>query len=236
MQGEAGDKRCLVTPQHPCSYLPRRQARTMFFDPRETVTAETYRLLTENGFRRSGSHMYRPHCQACNACIPVRIPAAAFQPRRKQKRVAARNRDVEVRVEDAVFRQSYFELYARYLAARHMDGDMFPTSPDQFRSFLLCHWSNTFFLNTYLDGELIAVAVTDYNAAGLSAIYTFFDPKYGERSPGVLSILNQIDLCRQLRLPYLYLGYWTRDSTKMRYKTEYRPVELLVNDRWVPFN
>ncbi len=236
MQGEAGDKRCLITPQHPCSYLPHRQARTLFFDPREPVTAETYRTLTENGFRRSGGHMYRPHCQSCKACIPLRIPVDAFQPRRKQRRVAARNGDIEVRVEEAIFHPRYFRVYAEYLAARHGDGDMYPPSPDQFRSFLLCHWSDTFFLNSYLDGELMAVAVTDYSSGGLSAVYTFFDPRLSARSPGVLSILNQIALCRQLRLPHLYLGYWIRDVAKMRYKTEYRPVELLVNGRWVPLN
>ena len=233
MQDELGDKQFFVTPKHPCSYLPRREAQTLFFDPRETITSRTYQKLTENGFRRSGSHMYRPHCQACNACVPSRVPVADFQPRRQQRRVARRNHDVRIEIEDAAFRQNYYDLYARYIVGRHLDGDMFPPSTDQFRSFLLSQWANTLFLNAYLDDVLVAVAVTDYHPGGLSAIYTFFDPDMPQRSLGVLSILQQIEFCRELDLPYLYLGYWIRDCDKMRYKTDYRPVELLVNNRWV---
>lgn len=234
MQDELGDKQFFLTPAHACSYLPRREARTLFFDPRETITTHTYQQLTENGFRRSGSHMYRPHCKACNACVPSRIVAPDFQPRRQQRRVLRRNTDVHTEVADATYRQNTYDLYARYIVGRHPDGDMYPPSPDQFRSFLLSQWANTLFLNAYLDDALVAVAVTDYHPGGLSAIYTFFDPDLPERSLGVLSILKQIELCRDLDLAYLYLGYWIRDCGKMRYKTDYRPVELLVNNRWVP--
>ena len=109
---------------------------------------------------------------------------------------------------------------------------MYPPNADQFRSFLLSHWSETTFLCAYLDAELISVAVTDTQIHGLSAIYTFFDPDYPSRSLGVYSILQQIEYCKQLGLPHLYLGYWVRDAQKMSYKTDYRPVELFSNGRW----
>lgn len=233
MQDELGKKQFFITPGHPCSYLPRRQAHTLFLDPRDTITPETYQLLTEQGFRRSGGHLYRPHCRNCQACVPTRIPVAEFAPRRRQRRTARRNEDLTVQVHRATYAARFYALYERYIAGRHVDGDMYPPSRDQFRSFLLSQWSDTLFVCSYLEDQLVAVAVTDRQPRALSAIYTFFDPDMPERSLGVWSVLQQIELARHQGIPYLYLGYWIRDSDKMRYKTDYRPVELFVNGRWV---
>ncbi len=235
MQDELGTKQFFVTPAHPCSYLPRRQANTLFLDPRETIHPASYQALTERGFRRSGSHLYRPHCKTCQACIPARIPVASFAPKRRQRRVETRNADLTITIEAASYNRRYYDLYADYISARHMGGDMYPPSVDQFRSFLLSQWSDTVFLCSYLDKKLLGVAVTDRQERGISAIYTFFEPTESRRSLGVFNILKQIELCQKWGLPYLYLGYWIRDSGKMRYKTDYRPVELFVNNRWVTF-
>jgi arginine-tRNA-protein transferase len=222
-----------LTPKHPCSYLNRNNAQTLFFDPRVVITEEIYQSLTDQGFRRSGSHLYRPHCGACNACIPTRLPVDQFQPRRSQRRVLKRNADVHLRVEEATFSRRHYHLYERYISLRHADGDMYPASEDQYRSFLLSPWSNSMFVSLYAGERLLSVAVTDKQPQGLSAIYTFFEPNEHARSLGVLSILKQIELCQELELPYLYLGYWIKDCDKMSYKTQYRPTELFINNRWV---
>ena len=222
-----------LTPKHPCSYLNRNNAQTLFFDPRVVITEEIYQSLTDQGFRRSGSHLYRPHCGGCSACIPTRLPVDQFQPRRSQRRVLKRNADVHLRVEDATFSRRHYHLYERYISLRHADGDMYPASEDQYRSFLLSPWSNSMFVSLYAGERLLSVAVTDRQPQGLSAIYTFFEPNEHARSLGVLSILKQIELCRELGLPYLYLGYWIKDCDKMSYKTQYRPTELYINNRWV---
>jgi leucyl-tRNA---protein transferase len=232
MQEELGNKQFFITPGHPCSYLPRRQAHTLFLDPRETITPATYQQLTEQGFRRSGGHLYRPHCRSCQACIATRIAVASFKPSRSQRRTWRRNRDLTVQVHRAAFAPRFYDLYARYIVGRHGDGDMYPPSKDQFRSFLLSQWSDTLFICSYLDDALVAVAVTDRQPQGLSAIYTFFDPERPERGLGVWSVLQQIDLARKLALPHVYLGYWIRNSEKMSYKTAYRPVELMLNGEW----
>ncbi len=236
MKDELGKKQFFITPAHACSYLPQREANTLFLDPRDTITPGIYQTLTEQGFRRSGSHLYRPHCTDCQACIPARVPVATFHARRRQRRVLARNAELTVEVKPAVYSHEYYELYRRYIAGRHSDGDMYPPSVAQFRSFLLSQWSETLFVCLYLGKKLLAVAVTDQQEGGLSAIYTFFDAEFPERSLGVMSILKQIELCQKLALPYVYLGYWIRDSEKMRYKTEYRPVELFVSGRWITVN
>lgn len=235
-QSEDSQVQFFLTPKHPCSYLSRANAQTLFYDPRKVITTDTYQALTDQGFRRSGSHLYRPHCSDCNACIPTRVPVAQFQPRRSQKRVARRNADLHVKVEEATFSRRHYHLYERYISLRHADGDMYPASEDQYRSFLLSLWSNSVFISLYQDDRLLSVAVTDKQPRGLSAIYTFFEPSAGHRSLGVMSILSQIALCKEWDLPYLYLGYWIKDCDKMNYKTEYRPTEMFVNDQWVRLN
>ena len=216
MQDELGTKQFFVTPAHACSYLPSRQANTLFLDPRETIHPRTYQALTEQGFRRSGSHLYRPHCKFCKACIPARIRATSFVPRRSQRRVESYNEDLTVQIEPAGYSRSVYDLYARYISARHRDGDMYPPSMNQFRSFLLSQWSDTVFMCIYRQTQLLSVAVTDCQERSISAIYTFFDPGQARRSLGVFSILKQIELCQTKGLPYLYLGYWIRESEKMR--------------------
>lgn len=225
--------RFFATPPHACSYLEDRRATTLFVDPAAEIDNDLYSSLSALGFRRSGRHVYRPHCEGCNACIPVRIPAAEFVPRRAQRRIRRRNADLEVRITEPRLTEENYALYARYIAARHADGDMYPPSPDQFRSFLLCEWSDTLFAEFRADGELIAVAVTDQVSDGLSAIYTFYDPDQGHRSPGVLAILWQIEHARTLGRTHLYLGYWIRQCQKMSYKTDYRPLEMFVGERWI---
>lgn len=240
MQDQHGNDRqtpqFFLTPKHPCSYLNRNNAQTLFFDPRQVVTPELYQHLTDQGFRRSGSHLYRPHCGSCQACIPSRVDVARFQPTRSQRRALRRNGDLRVELEEATFSRRHYHLYERYISLRHADGDMYPASEDQYRSFLLSPWSNSIFVSTYLDNRLLSVAVTDKQSNGLSAIYTFFEPNEDARSLGVFSILQQIELCREWSLPYLYLGYWIKDSAKMNYKIQYRPTQLFVNNRWITLN
>lgn len=236
MKDELTSKQFYLTPNHPCSYLPGREARTLFLDPRDTVDAASYSALTSVGFRRSGSHLYRPHCDGCKACVPVRVPVRQFRLKRRFRRVLEKNRDITVHWEEAHFNRRHFDLYARYIGDRHGDGDMYPPTADQFRSFLLSSWSDTAFMSLYLNEQLVCGAVTDQLGDGLSAIYTYFDPDFGDRSLGVFAVLKQLEYCLANELPYLYMGYWIRDAAKMRYKTDYRPIELFINSRWIPMN
>ena len=222
-----------ATQPHDCSYLPEQQATTLFLDPGEPIDAELYGDLSEVGFRRSGDHLYRPHCADCTACIPARIPAAEFKLNRQQKRILKRNADLQVTSARPRFTDEYYTLYARYIEARHADGDMYPPSPEQFQGFLAKDWPFTWFYEFRLEGRLLAVAVTDILPSGLSAVYTFYDPQEEHRSLGRYAILWQLRETTRLQLKALYLGYWIKDCRKMNYKTEYRPIELLVNRRWI---
>ena len=225
--------RFFTTPAHDCSYLSDKQAITLFADPLAKINTDLYSALSSVGFRRSGSHIYRPHCQSCNACIPVRIPVSTFEMKRRFRRILRRNVDIKVKTVEPELTEEYFDLYERYINARHADGDMFPASRDQFQSFLVDGRAEACFIEFRTSGRLLAVAVADELNDGLSAIYSFFDPGEEERAPGVLAILELINTAKFRDLDYLYLGYWIKQCKKMNYKLDYRPIEIFVNNRWV---
>lgn len=224
-----------ATQPHDCSYLAQEQAAMLFLDPQQEVDEQTYAQLSELGFRRSGAHLYRPHCPQCNACVPARIPVEPFAPNRQQKRIYKRNGDLQVTATEPRLTDEIYLLYSRYITARHADGDMYPPSREQFASFLVNNSRFCEFNEFRLDGKLLAVAVTDRLSIGLSAVYSFFDPDAPRRSLGRYAILWQIEQARTLGLPALYLGYWIKNCRKMNYKTEYRPLEMLVRQRWIRF-
>jgi leucyl-tRNA---protein transferase len=224
-----------ATYPHACSYLDGQEATTLFIDPQAKVDHMLYSHLSDLGFRRSGDHIYRPRCQTCKACIPVRIPVLKFKPTRQQKRCWARNLDLTVRVSQTLNMPLYYPLYARYITERHSDGDMFPPSEEQLINFLKpAVEQGTDYLEFWLQDELIAVAVSDRLTHGLSAIYTFYSPasEHQYRSLGVMAVLFQIGRAQDLGLPNLYLGYWIQDCRKMAYKNQYRPLELLIDQVW----
>ncbi|WP_071872684.1 arginyltransferase [Atopomonas hussainii] len=221
-----------ATQPHPCSYLPRETATTLFLDPAQPMNSLLYAELSELGFRRSGDHLYRPHCQTCQACIPARIPVELFRPTRTQQKIVRRNNDLTVTRQRPHVCAEYYDLYARYICARHADGDMYPPSEDQFESFLVRDLPFAWFYEFRLAGRLVALAVCDVLPNGLSAVYTFFDPEQDKRSLGRFAVLWQIAECRRLGLPALYLGYWIKNCRKMSYKREYRPLEVYVQQRW----
>jgi arginine-tRNA-protein transferase len=98
-------------------------------------------------------------------------------------------------------------------------------------------------LQTHVDSRLIefregeqlrVVCIIDVLTDGLSSVYTFYNPDVAGASYGTYAILWQIAQCQHLELPWLYLGYWIRDSRKMAYKSNFRPLEALHQGEWRP--
>jgi len=221
-----------MTPEHECNYLPDRNARTVFADPDFPMNGNIYTTLAKHGFRRSGGHIYKPQCQQCHACIAIRLPVNDFIMNRNQKRNLARNKDLEITKTSAAFNNEYFNLYQRYLAARHPDGGMDTPDPENFTSFLMTDWATTIFYEFRKKDKLLAVAVVDELSDGLSAVYTFFDPNESHRSLGRYAVLTEIETARNQGLQWLYLGYWIADCKKMQYKDEYQPLEYFYQEKW----
>ncbi len=221
-----------ATQPHECSYLPEEQATTLFMDPEVLLNKQLCSDLAEVGFRRSGRHIYRPHCSRCRACIPARIPVDSFQMRRTQRKTWNKNASVMVSRLPADFQDEHYLLYAKYINQCHQDGDMYPATIEQYTSFLVESTEFTSFYEFRLHGELLAVSVVDHLQSSLSAIYTFYDPDYLQRSLGRYCILWLIAEAKKLGLSHLHLGYWIRNCQKMNYKIEYRPVELYMSQEW----
>lgn len=227
------DIRLFTTQSHACSYLPDEQAQTLFIDPEFKVDRAYNSRLSEIGFRRSGSHIYRPNCKTCHQCISCRVLAQSFEPGPRYRRVLKRNTDVTVTLVPSIAGDEYYLLYKHYITVRHAEGDMYPATREQYSSFLLNQCEGTQYFAMRRDGRLLGVMVSDRLDNAMSAVYTFYDPLEERRSLGTFAVLWQIAEARRLGLAHLYLGYWIRDSRKMRYKTEYRPMEMLVRQRWV---
>jgi leucyl-tRNA---protein transferase len=223
--------RFFLTVPRPCAYLDGRQAVSVVADPEARLNPALYSDLALRGFRRSGADVYRPACPGCDACVPLRIPVP-YSPNRSQERVLRRNRAVQIEILPAEFRDDHFQLYRRYLAARHPHGGMAETNADQYREFLISCWSKTVFIEFREDGRLLAVAVTDLLDDALSAVYTFFDPAEAGRSLGTFAILSQMNIAERARLRWTYLGYWINACDNMRYKARFKPHEVLRDGRW----
>lgn len=221
-----------ATLPHACSYLENREAVTLFVDPRAAMSPALYGRLAEIGFRRSGAEVYRPMCEGCDACVPVRIPVQDFRERRGDRRILKCNADLEVIPRNTEFRNEHYDLYCRYIATRHAGGGMDNPTPEGYLQFLRAAWCDTQFVEFRSEGRLLAVAVTDVLPSGLSAVYTFFEPGEEKRSLGTFAILWQIREARRRDMSWLYLGYWIEDCDKMRYKGRFRPLQAYRDGAW----
>jgi arginine-tRNA-protein transferase len=224
-----------ITKTFPCSYLPNEKERLLIAIDERLQNKDSYSLLMTEGFRRSGEQSYRPHCPNCNACQSIRVLVNDFSPSKSQKRSLKRNVDLTIKRSEKI-KDYYYPLYENYINTFHQDGSMYPANVQQFESFISSTLTTQLFVETWyeVDGEeqLICVAVTDVLINGLSAVYTFYHPNFKSYGLGRFSILTQIDLCRKMGLPYLYLGYQIDDCQKMNYKNSYYPHERFISQKW----
>ncbi len=219
-----------LTKPFPCSYLENQQEQLLTLTE-YNLDSLMYERLLNLGFRRNGNAIYKPHCQFCSECRPIRLSVSQFTYSKRQKRTFKNNASLTWKHSKEI-KEEYFYLYEIYINKRHHDGPMFPATREQYQQFLFCDWQQPQFIELY-DGELlIGVAVTDVLNNSISAVYSFFSSSYVKNSLGSYLILLQIELAKQLNKDYLYLGFQIDGNRKMNYKTNYRPYEILTEQGW----
>ena len=246
-----------LTAPYPCSYLPDLQARSQVAIPAFLIDTRLYSELIRHGFRRSGTYTYRPRCDGCNACVPLRVLAKQFNANRSQRRAWKQHANLVATLHPLHNNSEHYELYRRYQHARHKDGGMDNDDRASYQNFLLQSHVDSILVefrepvessgptkpSTTIaadgaeqtqapQGVLRMVSVIDLLSDGLSSVYTFYEPDLPHARFGVYNVLWQIELCRKLELDFVYLGYWIAQSKKMSYKTQYQPAQGLVDGEW----
>lgn len=234
--------RFFVTSPSRCPYLPGKQERKVFTELSGIHSEELNDALSKIGFRRSQGVAYRPSCIDCSACISVRVLAGEFKPNGTQRRILRRHQDLEVTANRPWSTDEQFQLLRRYLEARHPDGGMVGMDEIDFADMVEQTSVDTYVIE-YREpafngrpGRLVGACLTDQHDDGLSMIYSFFEPNDEER-PGLgnFIILDHILRAASAGLPHVYLGYWIKGSSRMEYKTKFRPLERLGPDGWRRF-
>ena len=231
----------LTAPQS-CAYLEGREERKVFTTLSGPMAGRINNSLSQKGFRRSQSVIYRPACVGCSACMSIRIPVWDFKPNRTQKRVLARNAHLVRRPCEAWATETQFALFRRYLNARHADGGMADMDAYDYASMVDETPVNSTVVEYAAEdpetgtSSLVAACLSDVLSDGLSMVYSFFEPSLANQSLGSFMILDHLDMAKAMGLDYVYLGYWVSGSRKMDYKIGYKPFEICDGNNWHRFS
>ncbi len=225
-----------VTAPQECPYLENQVERKLFTALYGSNSEKLNNSLSKQGFRRSQNVLYRPSCSNCCACLSARIPVKEFTLSKSQKRTLKANIDLSRLIKDPVASDEQFFLFTKYIKARHANGGMSDMDCEDFSAMIEETNVNSKVVEYYRPNKrgknLISLSLIDILDDGISMVYSIFEPGIHRRSLGKYMILDQIKLARELKLDYVYLGYWVDGSPKMDYKKEYKPLEVFKDNIW----
>ena len=216
-----------------CPYLPGRMERKLLTEISGLRAESVYDHLTLAGFRRSHRFAYRPACENCDACVPVRVVAEQFRPGKSLRRIIRCNGDLTAQMRPGEATEEQYLLFRRYIESRHGEGEMAGMTQEEYISMVESSDVDTRLVEFRAPaGDLVAVCLLDWLADGPSAVYSFFSPGDARRSLGTYVVLWLIERAIVERASHVYLGYWIAGSRKMAYKARFRPLERLTPAGW----
>ena len=226
-----------VTRPMACPYLEHTMEQRLAADI--STMPRHHNTLAKAGFRRVENWVYKPICGGCKACLPIRIPSGdcelgKLKISRNQRRVLNKNKDLKRSILPNMSLTEHYDLFARYLASRHHDGQMADMDEQGYDEMIASSPIETVLLEYRHSDKVLAVMLLDLQDDGLSAVYSFFDPDEDQRSLGTFMVLDAAAIAHDMGLDYLYLGYYIKNSRKMQYKSRFKPAEVLINGLWQP--
>jgi len=221
-----------VTTNYSCGYIKGQEAQSIVATPYKNVNSKNFKSLISQGFRRSGQYVYKPDCKNCSACIPIRLLASNFIASRSQKRLKKYLNKLSVELLPLNFNEEHYNLYVNYQNKRHRNNDKSEDDVADYNDFLINSNVNSKLVEFRLNDQLKMITIIDIIDDGISAVYTFYDCSDQKLSLGTMSIIWLLGLCKKENLPFLYLGYWIHESQKMKYKTNFKPYELMIKGVW----
>jgi arginine-tRNA-protein transferase len=225
----------LLTGPRPCAYLPGRDAR---LEVRlvGNLTGREHDAELASGVRRFGRTLFRPRCEGCRECVPLRVPVAAFRPSKSQRRVLRRNLDVTLEIGEPDVDAERLDLHRRFHQERERRRGWPRSSMDveEYAAGFLDNAVPALEFRYRLGGRLVAIAYADESPRALNSVYAFHDPELSRRSLGTLDVLVEIEEARRRGKEHLYLGFHVKGCTSMEYKSCFRPCEVLLEGAWTP--
>ncbi|MDC0127606.1 arginyltransferase [Methylophilaceae bacterium] len=221
-----------ITTRYSCGYINGQDAQSIVATPYKNINSINFNNLMSKGFRRSGQYVYKPNCKNCNACIPIRILALNFNASRSQKRLKKYLDKLSVKLLPLTFDKEHYNLYVNYQNKRHQNNGEAENSIDDYNEFLIKSNVDSKLVEFRLNNQLKMVTIIDIMNDGISAVYTFYDCNDQKISLGTMSIIWLLEFCKKENLSFLYLGYWIHESQKMKYKTNFKPYELMIEGVW----
>ena len=215
-----------------CPYLEDKIETKMFINLSEFP--EKNDQLAKSGFRRVENFAYKPICQDCNACIPMRVIPKEFIFTRSQNRCLKKNVKLNRKISPCIAKEKHYKLFMHYQNFRHQNGQMSKMNWKDYSSMINLSPIHSIILEYTNDlEELIGIMILDIQKDGLSAVYSFYHSSYSKNSIGLYMILDSINYTKELKLKYLYLGYLIKENPKMSYKNNFKESEILVNGEWL---
>ena len=205
----------------PCPYIGGKFFTQEYFFAHNLDDIE-FDYYLSRGWRRFGLFFFRPFCENCRACRPLRIDGGALTLTRSQRRIAKKNVHTKVLLRPLAYRDELFEIYRLHsfrFGEEEKDNKLFK---ETYFSPAVPAFQSEYYIND----ELAGVGFLDMGSSGLSSVYFSFDPRFSEYSLGIFSIIKEAQLVQENGLHWYYLGYYIPECSRMVYKGKFSPRQI----------